>query len=264
MKIIHISDLHYPDKKINTKALVNHILSHYNASPVKPIIVLSGDILHSSFEKKNYLEARNILKNLQNENYKILICPGNHDLKVLGVGHIIFGRKRFNSYFKSFLPSDKNYYGVEDNDLIDFPIVHKFENHFFIGLDSLAVDSGLLANGNLGEHQLNELEKLLLDIKTNHNNPIIIIYLHHSPFKYDYNYDSMKLKDNERFLELISGIDILLFGHFHDNIRYSDEELKYNINCIHLSGGSTHGENIDWTEIETETNITTTIKYKIS
>jgi predicted phosphodiesterase len=185
-------------------------------------------------------------------------------MKIKGIGPIIRGRKRFNAFFKSLLPTN-NYYGEEDNNLLDFPLVHKFDNHFFIGLDSLAEGSGVFANGNLGYSQLDELEETLSDIRSEHSDAKIIIYLHNNPFKFGFKYEKMKLLDAKKFLKIITGVDVLLFGHLHRNKRYVEEEQKYDINCIQLTGASTFPRSesykVEWIELDTELSTTTSIKY---
>ena len=261
MKIVHISDLHYPKTGKNTKKLITHIIHYYREVTIKPIIVLSGDILHSSTRKTNFKEAKTLLQGLKNEGFHLLICPGNHDLKAEGIAPIFIGRKRFDNYFQSLLPQGFNYFGEEDNNLVDFPIVHQFDNHFFIGLDTLAEENFIGAAGELGEEQIRELKEIIEELKEQFNEPIITVYLHHHPLKFNYRPELMKLKDKELFLEAIKGINVLLFGHLHHNQRFDVDEIKYDINCIQLSGGSTHGLRIDWTEIDTEAYKTVNIVF---
>jgi len=110
------------------------------------------------------MEARQLLNPLVENNFKLLICPGNHDLKAFGIGPVITGRHRFNNYFKDLLPKGINYYGDEDNNFYDFPIVHKIKNHYFIGLDSMEAEVGPGTTGELGEDQLQELKEILEEI----------------------------------------------------------------------------------------------------
>ena len=68
MKIIHISDLHYP-KTEKTLMLIKQIILHYEDLMLKPTIVITGDILESSTRKKHFQEARLILKQLVDDGY---------------------------------------------------------------------------------------------------------------------------------------------------------------------------------------------------
>lgn len=261
MKIVHISDLHYPKTGENTAVLIQHIIQYYKDANIKPIIVISGDILHSSTRKTNFREVKSLLQKFKAEGFHLLICPGNHDLKAEGIAPIFIGRKRFDNYFRSLLPQGFNYFGEEDNNLIDFPIVHQFDDHFFIGLDTLAEENFIGAAGELGKEQIQELKEIVEELKEQFDKPIITVYLHHHPLKFNFRPELMKLKDKEPFLEAIRGINVLLFGHLHHNQRFTVDEAKYDINCIQLSGGSTHGLRIDWTEIDTETYETVAVVF---
>ena len=255
MKIVHISDLHYPKTEENTQKLITQIIDYYSHDIVKPVVVISGDILHSSTRKTNFREVKKILAELRSFGYHLLICPGNHDLKVEGIAPVIVGRQRFDNYFRSLLPKGFNYFGEEDNNLLDFPIVHQFDDHFFIGLDTLAEENGIGATGELGNDQLEELNEIIVELRNKFEQPKIIIYLHHHPLRFTFRPELMKLRDKDDFLDIIRGIDILLFGHLHHHERFPDDELKYDINCIQLSGGCTHRGPVNWTEIDSLTNV---------
>ena len=267
MKIVHISDLHYPHHS-GTERLVTKIIGHYQDEAIKPIVVCSGDVLDTPSENNNfthYRAVKEILAKLKTQGFKILLCPGNHDLKKGGLGNkkqIYSKLVDFSTHFSPLLPPDAN----NDNNinLIDFPIIHKIENHFFIGLNSMT-SQPKKAKGALGKEQLNKLEAELFNIREKYLNPIIIVYLHHNPFPFSINIGGLpkigdqiatkklKLTDSSSFLEIVKGINILLFGHLHYNKRYTDYESKYDINCIHLTGGSTVGAKVSWKELDTST-----------
>ena len=263
MKIIHISDLHYPDSGENPIFLIKKIIKHYSRVKQKPLVILTGDIVDTTTRKRYFKEAKMFLEELINKGFKLLICPGNHDLKAFGAAPIISGRIRFDNYFKSLLPKGYNYYGDEDNNFFDFPMVNKFSNHYFIGLDSMAAEWGPGTTGELGDEQLTELKEILEEIRSNEKNPIITVYLHHHPLKFTYRPRLLRLKDKKKLLTTIKGINILLFGHIHFNERFSNDEKKYDINCIFLTGGSAYGKNVDWTEIDTRGFKTKLISYPI-
>jgi predicted MPP superfamily phosphohydrolase len=258
MKVVHISDLHHA-KHDGVKKLITDLISHYQGESEKPKIVLSGDLVHSSLNKRKMFEVKKYLKNLIDNDFELFICPGNHDLKIKGVfGNPIKTLSVFNKYFSPLLPQNSNYNGAEDNDLLHYPLVHKYDNHFFIGLNSLQKNAKF-ARGRLGKRQIQELNETIDGINTDFENPVIIVYLHHNPFYFSYKYDSLKLENRKLFLEVIRGINVLLFGHYHKNIRYKQKESDYDINCIQLTGYSTLGIHSHWTEIDTETYKTTEI-----
>ena len=250
MKIIHISDLHY-GKFSGTDNLINHIITYYQNERVKPKIILSGDLVDSSLDKKDMGELKIKLKKLTSHDFDLMICPGNHDLKREGAtGNPRRNLKVFNKYFKDLLPKGVNYKGEDDNDLLDYPIIHQFNDHFFIGLNSLE-GKPIATRGKLGKNQLKELKNDLARIRKEHNDPKIIVYLHNNPFSFSYKYKWLKLVDRENFRKIIKDVNVLLSGHWHSNKRYGSEEKKYNINVIQITGASTAYNFISWTEIDT-------------
>lgn len=270
MKIIHISDLHYPKTGSNLKKLVGSIIQHYQGVKKKPIIVLSGDIVETP-KDSYYKKAKKILSQLLDHNFNLLICPGNHDLKKNGVlGSGKDNKFRFDQYYKGLLPQNSSYNTNENPNLLNFPIVNQYKNHFFIGLDSLAKKTSF-ARGQIGSSQMLKLKNIINNIRTDFKDSTIIIYLHHHPLKFrlksKIKTKQLRLKDRYELLNTIRGVDVLLFGHLHWNERYTKEEKQYNIKCIQLAGGCTHIDaddtmgQIDWLEINTKTFTTKTIRY---
>ncbi len=254
MKIIHISDLHYASTRFNSTAmhrpishLVTKIKDHYSGIEDKPLIVLTGDILASSFREKKSRRARAKLEELREEGFEFLICPGNHDIKDAGLVAVVNGRKKFNRVFKRLIAKG-NIAGDDKNDFYAYPMVHKFDDHFFIGLDSMKKQNGNGAKGELGDRQRNKLKKVLKTIREEHSDAKIVVYLHHSPL---FHKPSLELIDRKQFLEIIRGVNVLLFGHWHVNKRYPEKEKKYDIDCF-INGGDSNIGNIHWWEIDTD------------
>lgn len=261
MKIIHISDLHYGATGHKVKMLVEKIINFYSSHEIKPLIINSGDLVEDGKKEQMY-SCRKHLQKLIDAGFEMLICPGNHDLKKFHSSiPIINGARRFENYFNSLLPNGRNYFGENDNNLNDFPIVHTYGNNYFIGLDSNEKQRGSGAKGELGSDQLDDLKNLIEQIKNEDENSKIIVYLHHHPFKYRINlpgpfdYDNMKLLDRVDLLQIIKGnIDVLLFGHVHKYERFTDEENELNIPIIQLCANSTHGNSLQFSEIDLEKN----------
>lgn len=251
MKVVHISDLHY-GKHSGVEQLIEKIIHHYQAAPKKPKVVFTGDLVESALDKREMHEIKLILRQLPSNGFDLMLCPGNHDIKIKGAAgnphHYI---SCFDKYFRELLPKGVNYLGEEDNDLLDFPIIHQFDQHFFIGLNSLA-GRPFLTRGRLGKTQLKALTHSLAGIRSRYPKAVIITYLHNNPFYFNYRYHFLKLRDRKAFRKILQGTHILLSGHWHGNLRYSSEESKYNINCIQVSGRSTSSSRfIAWTEIDT-------------
>lgn len=260
MKIIHISDLHHGEHTGSDK-LIQLIIEEYKNKETKPVVILTGDLVDSSLHKREMKEIKEILEELVRESFKLLICPGNHDLKIAGgTGNPKKNIHTFNKYFKDLIPKNINYKGEDDNDLISYPLIHQIEDHFFIGLNSLE-GKPLATRGKLGKSQLSELKHDIQTIQKKEENPVIIVYLHNNPFHFDYKYDFLKLMDREKFRIIIKGINVLLSGHWHSNKRYIEMEDKYNINCIQVTGNSNAYSDYRWTEIDTIDYKTKEFKY---
>ena len=257
MKIIHISDLHFP-KHGSLTNLFDKIINAYKNEEIKPLIIITGDLVDKP-SKKSFLSVKRRLEILNQNGFKMLICPGNHDYKK--AGNIALNRRRieklFNRNFQGFLIKDKNVNGESNNNFYRFPLIHKIEDHYFIGVDSMN-KATYLATGSIGDKQLQKIKKEIELIRKKNNKAIITVYIHHKPFKFSWNYygfdyDSMKLKNSANFLKVIEGVDILLFGHHHRNKQLFDKQKEHNIKII-LNGSSSTSGRLEWFEIETSTN----------
>jgi len=120
-----------------------------------------------------------------------------------------------------------------------YPHVEPINQGYILLLDSMQgeLDDGpgdSLAQGKLGDPQLDELEARLRDLQAERRGgKKIIVCLHHSPFKRDES--SLILNDADRFLEIINNnkIDCLLFGHtggFQES--RTDDEIAQKIPLI--------------------------------
>ena len=233
MKIIHISDLHHP-KFNKAEKLIGKIIEHYQNIDIKPIVIISGDLVNT-VDEKCYSEIKGILQKLKSAGFDLLLCPGNHDLKLKGSLSSITDKQRklFRDSFFDLLPKSSSV----SNDLYHYPLVNKYENHYFIGLDS-NTSGKRTAKGLIGTKQLNLLENLLSEIKTENENAKIILYLHHFPFGMNKLASWwFLLRDGNKLLEVIKNkVNVVLFGHIHCTHRFTEEEKKFNIDFIQLNG----------------------------
>ena len=145
MKIIHLSDLHIGRWKNyeNTETLFKNIKAKYNSVTEKPVILITGDIIDDG-HRLQFLEARFLLDYLTD--YKLLLCPGNHDM---GRNGIAVDPDNINKY-KKFLKES-----------IEFPVINKINECHFISLNSLEgefkKEDNMRADGNCGDEQLDRL-----------------------------------------------------------------------------------------------------------
>jgi 3',5'-cyclic AMP phosphodiesterase CpdA len=212
----------------------------------KLTILITGDIVDDG-QKKQYKEAKNILKPLlNNENFNVWPTPGNHNY---GWNGIHAERQRFK-YFK------KAFYGLEN---VAYPHVKldSFGN-VFIGLNSMKAETGfwdgLLADGELGSRQIHDISGILNSIDelpaSERKKKKVVVHLHHHPFLYpddtliEEGIEKVGhwLKDGEGFMKVIAGrIDIVLFGHEHRHLDFSKTDLSkvFRIPWIFSGGKST-------------------------
>jgi len=232
MRIIPLSDLHIGKSKNHTtlKILRDWIIANKDIHK-SSVIVITGDIVNDG-QLWQYKCARHHITRLRDNGYRVLCCPGNHDLGTLGIVENNDCIRKFGKY-------------ISNN--ADYPHVEIIDNHAFIMLDSMMEEMKQTefvgAQGELGKQQLNTLNYHLDDIEQNHPEYKVIIGLHHHPFYYNF---FLKLRDDELFKKVItdkdsgdSRIDCLLFGHKHDERRFPEKEMKFNISVIYASGSTT-------------------------
>jgi predicted MPP superfamily phosphohydrolase len=222
-QIIHLSDLHIGYKICGQKAskIIKNIVKH--ESPSKSIIVITGDIVEQARRDKDLEAALKLIEELRKHNFRVLLCPGNHDY---GTG-LMNNRKIAQNFRKLFLPQVKA-----------FPQIDIIKDTVFIGLDSNAEElhwyDRFFADGELGEAQLARLNNILSD-------PFIkdktkVLYLHHHPF---HSLPLHQLKDSKKLKAVIENkIDIFLYGHLHFGRSYNK---TWGIRIV-LDGGSSTGK----------------------
>ena len=238
MKIIHLSDIHIGKSNNLAKFIdiVDWIIANKQNHGTN-VIVITGDIVDDG-SLGNYNMATKQIDRLKNDGFIVMSVPGNHDYGKTGITE----NMQCMHYFKKYI-SDT-----------DYPHKEVIGNTVFILLDSMLQEMRTRnfwgAQGELGRNQLNELERILIDIEENDPQKKVVVALHHHPF---YKSGTMTLRDNHLFKKIImddnggdSRIDCLLFGHKHDEKRFSgevkakyDKEKKYNIGIVYSSGATT-------------------------
>lgn len=206
-KILHLSDLHigFGDLSVSFQRIVRNIV--FLKEPASNyVVVITGDLVETAFDNKNFAEARAHLAVLEEAGFKVLVVPGNHDY---GMGSLALRK-----YVKEF---KKVFFGTAN---LAYPKLDVVGEIAFIGLDSMAEEvhwyDSLWANGELGRKQLDRLKALL-------GSPEVggcerrVVYLHHHPF--DPLAPMHELKDAEKLQQVLESspvsIDALLFGHNH-------------------------------------------------
>jgi len=199
-QIIHLSDLHIGYKTCGQKALtiINNIIKQED--PDTSIIIITGDIVEQARQNKDLEFALKLIDKLKSHQFRVLLCPGNHDY---GTG-LMNSRKFAENFRKLFLPHVKT-----------FPQLDIIKDTVFIGLDSNADElhwyDRFFAEGEIGQAQLSRLKKILDDPQLKDKTKVA--YLHHHPFHY---IPFHQLKDSKKLKAIIENkIDLLLYGHLH-------------------------------------------------
>ena len=252
MRILHISDLHIGkegdgDRWKKAEKLVRKIRREWGNENDKPLVLITGDIVDDGTEAE-YIEARRILRPLRRAGFQLAPLPGNHDYGWNGAPAL---EKRFTLFTRYRL-------GIEGR--VTYPDVPYADTDVtLITLNSMHAETGfwdgLLADGELGPRQREDLDELITGLreerKKSHR---IVVALHHHPFQFPDDPPLKKikervghrLKDGKKLMRLLSGrIDVLLFGHEHRHVDFSKLfhghvfTEEFDIPCILSSGRST-------------------------
>ena len=253
MRILHISDLHIGKEETDVdewrqaEKIVRRVVRAWGDDEDKPLVLITGDVVDDGREVE-FIEARRILRPLHRAGFQVAALPGNHDYGWNG-SHA--QEKRFK-LFKRYL------LGIETR--VTYPFVpYADDDVTVITLNSMQAETGfwdgLLADGELGDRQLNELGELITTLRDERKKTHkIVVALHHHPFLFPGDPPLKKakellahrLKDGADLMRLLSGrIDALLFGHEHRHVDFSQAfegqvfTEKYDIPCILCSGKST-------------------------
>lgn len=205
MKIIHLSDLHvgWDNCLERFQEIARNII--FSKEPAHDyVIVITGDLVEDANDPGSYVSARGVIATLEQAGFMVLVCPGNHDY---GCGYK--GDDKFVNKFK---------YTFFHNTCIEYPKVDYVNGIKFIGLDSTAGElhwhDKYLANGELGQRQLDALQGIIADVHAHKQ----VVYMHHHPFA---PYPGHELKDSQGLQEvLFNGYEnwnvvALLYGHNH-------------------------------------------------
>lgn len=233
MNIIHLSDLHIGKSNNLEKSarLVDWILNNKEVHQ-SSLVIISGDLVDDG-ENRQFLQAKDLIDRLRNEDYFVLVAPGNHN----------YGPGGYRQSRQSRIDFKELISGVES-----YPHVYSEGGQAFIVLDSMAEEFATVelwgAQGNLGVDQLNELDLILDELAENPVIKNILVVMHHHPFDYLFYHglrDHADLKGViSRRIDLPARVNVLLFGHKHLEHRFNDpdenKEELFGIYMIYASG----------------------------
>ena len=240
LSFIHLSDLHIR-KKIrksenqNLKKIIAYINNRHGSDNEKPIILITGDIVHNGC-KKEYENAVEMLSEFRNANFELLVCPGNHDYGLRGNFYTENAQARYLTHIHgTLLGNDK-----ARNELIEieelFPVVTPYHDSkvVFFGLDSIESIENMplhFAMGCIGKDQRSELIGKLTN--SAFSNYAKIVYFHHHLYCDDPGHlmlDASKVNEILKY----NGADVICCGHEHESL-----EIKTDFFPVYASGKTT-------------------------
>jgi len=269
MKFVHISDLHVGEhgtRDALVEKLIDKIVRHYAREREKPLVLITGDFVHDG-KQEQFNQADKLLFKLHNAGFQMLMCPGNHDYGETGLADDFQARQRYTRFAMKLTTRksdpDSGVQNIRDGQW-NYPIVNKYDNDYFIGLDTMQgvfrlswyyrFWAGFTAAGWLGQSQLTKLESIMATIRRKNENANIILYMHHHPFNFNFRFRVMQLHDRLRLHKIIKNkVSILLFGHNHVERRLWDKQKQNGIGIVQVFGNSVHDRNTPFYEIDTET-----------
>ena len=177
---IHLSDLHirryqHADENASLRFIVEHLLRRYEKTE-KPIVLITGDVTDDGQESQ-YKNAVELLRPLKNNQFPLLIVPGNHDYGPAGNIYTNAALRRFEQIvLRDFL----GYSVPEEGEF--FPHVARFGSVVFIGVDSVVANEDAafhFASGEIGAPQRRLLREAFAQVS---ENDTAVTYFHHHPF----------------------------------------------------------------------------------
>jgi len=221
IEIIHISDLHFGKRTRKARILLKKVMEEFKIGENENrCLLVTGDIVQDG-RKGQYEKAKEALISFIN---KAHAAPGNHDYGFLGFMYSKRCAKNFDNILSQELGINHAYFPKE-------PFSKTLEDDegnkvLLIGLNScsktpLPFD---IAEGNIGDNQLNRLEQILSDQA--YEGVPKIIFLHHIPHRRAHGI-GMSLKDYKKLMGVVRNrVDVLAFGHEGSIKELKERETK--------------------------------------
>lgn len=235
MKFLHLSDLHVTD---NESALENQMADHLckwiknrYSQGRKPAILITGDLVDNG-EGVEYQKVQNLLYDLKNAGFQLIICPGNHDYGKNGIHYRDAARDLFFECIERDLLANTG----NAIDMVSlYPKVTAFtpDKVVFFGLDSTEgkMDNvwnlHLLANGKVGKEQRRQLHDCL--VQNEYKDYTKIVYMHSHPWEL---IPGHGLDDGPQLIsEIKNKVDIICFGHYHTSNYWESKDNMMALNA---------------------------------
>ncbi len=234
VKIVHLSDTHLGNDYVFRSLLRKR--AYWNTEDEKLLrnltdairkigpdyVIHTGDVVNKS-TSSNFTHAADRLRTLFENGgvdvkRRVLIIPGNHDVKVLAGNHEYWGRLEGFHHFLKWFFDETDYQSRSAN----FVVTDLERKLWIFCLDSTLKEKYQFAEGEIGQgqwdwfsSQIETLKKVHLD----HEQFVKIVALHHHPHP-------IRSGGQERFMQLLDagkaiaefkrhGVNLVLHGHKH-------------------------------------------------
>lgn len=208
MKLLHISDIHFPYTQWNSpmsiyKAAFDKLLDEIHDQNL--LLILGGDITTKG-NTEGYKQAavffNEIIKNKGLQRKNILLCPGNHDIE------------KSLPYFNGF---DNFSYSLRQ----DQEFKYCKRNHFTFDIEDcffLVVNSAYRYDHTFGSVDVDGIRETLCKSKLDTQKSRVVIVHHHLLGQFEN--DLSTIRNSYPFLKLLDEYNFhyILHGHQHSNM----------------------------------------------
>lgn len=202
-------------------------------------VVITGDLTNLALEQEFEAVRRLIEEELGVPAANVTVVPGNHDLYTRGA----MRAQRFTRAFAAYLESDLPELAV-DIELGRFPVVKLRGPLAFIGLSSAVPRPPLVASGELGQRQIEAVERVLAHDEVKRRTPVFAFHhpIHNPPSRVKTLVEG--LVDADDLGDAIARVKrgLLLHGHLHRRLQRAYETKAGALNAVIATSASLHHE----------------------
>jgi 3',5'-cyclic AMP phosphodiesterase CpdA len=201
-------------------------LLHNLKSTTPDHIAVTGDLTHLGLPRE-FREARNVLQSLGPPS-RVTVIPGNHDTYVSTDWNSTF------ALWTDYMLSDEAYLGARagTDGHTTFPSLRLRGIAALIGVSTARPSAPLLAVGSVGEVQLQQMEKIL--VETGKQRLFRVMLIHHPPLDGTVSWRK-RLTDAAALRSVLDqhGVELILHGHAH---RSSLRQLETTVGAVPAIG----------------------------
>ncbi len=185
-------------------------------------ILLTGDLIQIGLENE-IAQATEWLQQLGSAE-EIMLVPGNHDIYAKGSAELVY--REWSRYLFDGVQPDP--VGAADS----FPVLRKLGKFNLIGLSSARVTPVFMANGALGNAQLDKLDELLHQAAS--EDCAVCLLIHHPPLP--------EMTNRRKGLDDVDALQAVLARHppsliFHGHLHHN-RELQWRDSRIYCTAAA--------------------------